>query len=154
VSRSLILAALALLAQGCRPEVAGLPEPAQRSAAAAGAGSAAATGTRLSFWGVGAPDRDGPAGGAAARLDGTLARLGGCLVVGTGSGVRVQPVFPAGKARWDEAAGTLIFAGRTYRPGERIILGGGGIASPADYAREVGVTIAPCPVRDLWAVIA
>jgi hypothetical protein len=68
--------------------------------------------------------------------------------------MRVQPVFPAGKAGWDDASGTLSFAGRTYRIGERIVLGGGGVASPSAYAREAGVEIVPCEERDLWAVVA
>ncbi len=111
-------------------------------------------GMRLSFWGVGAPAADGPVGGAAARLEGVLSRLGGCLVVIPGNGVRIHPVFPAGKARWDEASETLSFAGRTYRPGDRITLGGGGVSSPPAYAREAGVAITPCTVSDLWVVIA
>jgi hypothetical protein len=83
-----------------------------------------------------------------------LERLGGCLVVSAGNGLSVHPVFPAGKAAWDEASGMLRFAGRGYRPGERIVLGGGGIGSPSAYAQEPGVAIAPCAVRRLWAVIA
>ncbi|MET0399662.1 MAG: hypothetical protein ABW277_22940 [Longimicrobiaceae bacterium] len=75
-------------------------------------------------------------------------------MVATDGGVRVQPVFPAGKARWDPATGTLSFAGRQYRPGDRITLGGGGVASPSAYRREAGVEIAPCEVSNLWVVIA
>ena len=111
-------------------------------------------GVRLSYWGVGIP-RQGPgAGGAAARHEGILSRMGDCLVVTAGNGRPIHPVFPSGKAVWDEASGTLRFAGRTYRPGDRIAFGGGGITSPSAYAREAGVEIAPCAVRDLWAVIA
>ncbi|HYW15567.1 MAG TPA: hypothetical protein VE891_05370 [Allosphingosinicella sp.] len=113
-----------------------------------------ATGIRLSYRGVGAPSRQGPVGGAAALFSGVLSRLGGCLVVTAPNGVRVQPVFPAGKAVWNESSGTLRFAGKTYRPGDRILLGGGGITSPSAYARETGVKIATCPERNLWAVVA
>ncbi|HEX9948051.1 MAG TPA: hypothetical protein VGA98_10970 [Allosphingosinicella sp.] len=120
-----------------------MPEPARPKSA-----------TRLSYWGVGAPPRQGPLGGAAARLEGILSRLGGCLVVTLGNGRAVHPVFPSGKATWDEASGTLRFEGKIYRPGDRIILGGGGITSPSAYARESGVEIAPCPEENLWAVIA
>ncbi len=109
---------------------------------------------RLSHWGVGMPPSDGPVGGATARIDGVLSRVGGCLVVDSDGGVRVHPVFPAGKARWDPATGTLSFAGRAYRPGDRITLGGGGVASPSAYGREAGVEIAPCEISDLWVVIA
>jgi hypothetical protein len=97
---------------------------------------------------------DGPVGGAAARIDGVLSQVRGCLVVESDGGVRVHPVFPAGKARWNPATGTLSFAGRLYRPGDRITLGGGGIASPSAYRREAGVEIAPCEVSGLWVVIA
>jgi hypothetical protein len=113
-----------------------------------------ASGIRLSFRGVGAPPPQGPVGGAAGRLGGVLSRLGDCLVVTAPNGIRVQPVFPAGKAVWDESAGALIFAGRTYRPGDSIEFGGGGIASPSAYAREPGVEIAPCAESKVWAVIA
>lgn len=113
-----------------------------------------ASGTRLSYRGVGLPPSRGAVGGAAARFGGVLSRLDGCLVVTAPNGIRVQPVFPAGKAVWDEASGTLRFAGKTYRPGDRIVLGGGGIGSRSAYALEAGVEIAPCGVSDLWAVIA
>ena len=113
-----------------------------------------AGGTRLSYRAVGVAPRQGAAGGAAARLSGVLSRVDGCLVVTAPNGIRVQPVFPAGKAVWDEASGALIFQGKTYRPGDRIDLGGGGITSPSAYARQPGVEIAPCPESNLWAVIA
>jgi hypothetical protein len=100
------------------------------------------------------PPADGPVGGAAARIDGVLSRVGGCLVVDSDGGVRVHPVFPAGKARWNPATGTLSFEGREYRPGDRITLGGGGVASSSAYRREAGVEIAPCEISDLWVVIA
>ena len=108
--------------------------------------------TRLSYWGVGIAREPGPVGGAAARFDGVLSRLGGCLIVTAPNGIRVQPVFPAGKARWDEAAGTLSYGGRQYRLGDTITLGGGGVASPSTYSDEPGVRIADCPVSELFAV--
>ncbi len=158
MSRNLIVAALAVLAQGCQQTEQGLGNVPQ---ATASQGQLAmpnsvppAIGTRLSYRRVGVPPRQGAAGGAAALFSGVLSRLGGCLVVTAPNGVRVQPVFPAGKAVWDQASGTLRFAGKTYRPGDRILLGGGGITSPSAYARETGVEIAPCPESDVWAVIA
>jgi hypothetical protein len=45
-------------------------------------------------------------------------------------------------------------AGRLYRLGDRITLGGGGVALPSTYRREAGVEIVPCEVSDLWVVIA
>jgi hypothetical protein len=156
LSRNLILAALALLAQGCQQPEQGLGNIPQATATESQDSMPEAdsptTGTRLSFWGVGL-SQDGPVGGAAARLEGVLSRLDGCLVVTASNGRRVQPVFPAGKARWDEAAGTLSFAGRLYRTGDRIALGGGGVSSPSAYAREAGVRLADCPVAELFAVV-
>jgi hypothetical protein len=156
LSRNLTLAAFALLAHGCQQpgqELGNRPQaPLQQEQAAMPEPEQATTGMRLSYWGVGMPPPVGPVGGAAARLDGTLSRLGDCLIVIPGNGMRIQPVFPTGKARWNAAAGTLSFAGREYRPGDRITLGGGG-AAPA-FRGESGVEIAPCEVSDLWVVIA
>jgi hypothetical protein len=112
------------------------------------------SGTRLSYWGVGALPRQGLAGGAAGRFGGLLSRLGGCLVVTAPNGIQVQPVFPAGKAVWDEASGTLSFQGRSYRPGDSIDFGGGTVSSPSAYARQTGVELAPCAVSKIWSVIA
>jgi len=158
LSRNLALIALAALVQGCqRPE----PEPRNSPGPPLEQGQAATpeqdretTEVRLSYWGVGMAPPDGPVGGAAARIDGVLARVRGCLVVDPDGGARLHPVFPAGKARWDPATGALSFAGRLYRLGDRITLGGGGVASRSAYSREAGVEIAPCEVSDLWVVIA
>lgn len=156
MSRNLLVAALAVLAQGCQEPEQGLGNIPQATAPQGQETMPEPgwpmSGTSLSFWGVGIPS-EGPVGGAAARLDGVLSSLGGCLIVTAPNGKRVQPVFPAGKASWDESAETLSFGGRTYRPGDRIALGGGGVASPSAYAREPGVRIADCPVADLFAVV-
>jgi hypothetical protein len=156
LSRSLTLAAFAVLAQGCEhpeQELGSRPEaPLQQEQVAMPEPERATTGMRLSYWGVGLPPPVGPVGGAAARLDGILSRRDGCLVVDLGEGRALHPVFPAGKAVWDEASGTLRLAGKSYRPGDRITLGGGG-AAPA-FRGESGVEIAPCEVSDLWVVIA
>jgi hypothetical protein len=158
LSRNLALIALATLMQGCQqpePEPRTQPSLAIEQGRAAGPeGDRETAELRLSHWGVGMPSSDGPVGGAAARIDGVLSQVGGCLVVDSDGGVRVHPVFPAGKARWNPATGTLSFAGRVYRPGDRITLGGGGVASPSAYRREAGVEIAPCEIRDLWVAIS
>jgi hypothetical protein len=109
---------------------------------------------RLSFWGVGMAPTDGAVGGAAARIDGVLSRVRGCLAVDSNGGHQLHPVFPAGKAQWNPGTGTLSFAGKLYRLGDRITLGGGGVASPSAYRREAGVEVVPCEVSDLWVVIA
>ena len=158
MSRNFTLAALAVLAQGCQQQEQGLGNIPQASASQ---GQEAmpepvppASGTRLSYWGVGVSPPQGQDGGAAARLDGILERLDGCLVVNLGNGRAVHPVFPAGKAVWDEASGTLRLAGKTFRPGHPITLGGGGITSTSAFLRETGVVIAPCPVSNYWVVVA
>jgi hypothetical protein len=158
LSRNLLLASLAVCAQGCQQPEHGLGDFPQ---AAAPQGQEAmpkpgqpTAGIRLSYWGVGVPPPKGPVGGAAARLEGVLSRLGGCIVVTPGNGRPVHPVFPAGKAQWDEASGTLRLAGKTYRAGDRIVLGGGGITSPSVFLRESGVQVVSCPVNDYWVVIA
>lgn len=149
MSRNLALIALAALTQGCQQ-----PEPDPRTSPGPPLEQERAAEIRLSHWGVGTPLSDGPVGGATARIDGVLSRVGGCLVVDSDGGVRTHPVFPAGKAQWNPATGTLSFAGRLYRPGDPITLGGGGVASPSAYRREAGVEIAPCEISDLWVVIA
>ena len=108
--------------------------------------------TRLSYWGVGMQGDRGTVGGAAARLEGILSLAGNCLVVTTASGSKAQPVFPAGRARWDSSARVLEYGGKTYRLGESITLGGGGVGSPAGFAQEAGVQIADCEIRDLFVV--
>jgi len=144
--------------QGCQqpePEPRNSPAPPPEQGQAATPEREGETSeVRLSYRGVGMAPPKGPVGGAAALINGVLLRVRGCLVVETGGGVRVQPVFPAGKAQWNAATGTLIFEGREYRPGDRITLGGGGVTSPSAYRREAGVEIAPCEVSRLWAVIA
>jgi hypothetical protein len=158
MSRNLALIALATLMQGCQQPEA---EPRNSSSPPLEQGQAATperdretTEIRLSYWGVGMAPSDGPVGGAAARVDGVLSRVRGCLVIDVDGGLRLHPVFPAGKARWNPATGTLSFAGRLYRLGDRITVGGGGVALPSTYRREAGVEIAPCEVTDLWVVIA
>jgi hypothetical protein len=158
LSRNLVLIALAALMQGCQqpaPEPRNSPgPPLEQGQAATPEREGETTEVRLSYWGVGMAPPDGPVGGAAARIDGVLSRVGGCLVVDPDGGLPLHPVFPTGKARWDPATGTLSLAGRLYRPGDRITLGGGGVASPSAYRSEAGVEIAPCDVSDLWVVIA
>jgi hypothetical protein len=157
LSRNYALIALATLLQGCQQ-----PEPEQRNSpgppleqgqAATPERDRETTEIRLSYWGIAMALSDGPVGGATARIDGILSRVRGCLVVDSDGGVRLHPVFPAGKARWNPATGTLSFAGKLYRLGDRITLGGG-VASPSAYPREAGVEVAPCEVSDLWVVIA
>ncbi|MEA3009580.1 MAG: hypothetical protein QOJ91_1272 [Sphingomonadales bacterium] len=158
MSRNLTIAALAILAQVCQQPEQGLGNFPQATASqgreAMSEPEPPTAGTRLSFWGLGAPAGEGPVGGAAARLDGILSRLGGCLVVTPGNGRAVHPVFPAGRAAWDERSQTLRLAGKAYRPGNRITLGGGAVDSPSDLRREAGVELAPCPVADYWVVVA
>jgi hypothetical protein len=158
LSRNLALIALATLMQGCQqtePEPRNSPSPPlEQGQAATPEQDRETTEIRLSYWGVGMAPLDGPVGGAMARIDGVLSRVRGCLVVDYDGGVRLHPVFPADKAQWNPATGTLSFAGRLYRLGDRITLGGGRVTSPSAYRREAGAEIAPCEVSELWVVIA
>jgi hypothetical protein len=158
LSRNLALIGLAVLLQGCQqpePEQRNSPvRPREQQRAAMPERDRGTAEIRLSYWGVGVTPSDEPVAGPAARFDGILSRVGGCLVVESDGGVPLHPVFPAGKAQWDPDTGTLGFAGRLYRLGDRITIGGGGVTSPSTYRREAGVEIAPCEVSDLWVVIA
>lgn len=98
------------------------------------------------------PRPGGVASSALARIDGTLAEKGGCLVIAGAGGAAVQPVFPEGKARWDAAAGSLVLGGRTYRLGSPITVGGGGVGDEAAFAAKAGVTIPPCAGASLFIV--
>lgn len=149
------LIALAALTQGCQrpePESRGAPNPPRGNQEGAGPLHRETGEIRLSRWGVGVPRPDGPVGGAAARIDGVLSRVGACLIVESEGGAKVHPVFPSDQVRWDATSGTLRFAGSTYRLGDRITLGGGGVASE-NFRRETGVEIAPCEISDVWVVI-
>jgi hypothetical protein len=108
---------------------------------------------RLSYHGIGV-DRSGrrAVGGATAILNGVLSRVGNCLVVTAPNGIRVQPFFLAGTERWDAASETLVMRGKNYRLGDRISLGGGGVAPSFDPGREPGVDIVECEVGELFAV--
>lgn len=63
------------------------------------------------------------AGGATAAASGRLAVRGRCLVLEAG-GERINLAFATAQTRWDSAAGALRIGERTFRPGERIEVGG------------------------------
>jgi hypothetical protein len=108
---------------------------------------------RLSYHGIGV-DRSGrrAVGGATAILNGVLSRVGNCLVVTAPNGIRVQPLFLAGTAKWDTASETLVYRGKNYRLGDRIAFGGGAVAPSFDPGREPGVDIVECEVGELFGV--
>ena len=150
--RCAALIVLAALSQGCQPPPDVENVPAARLEPNARAPAAIAPTVRLSVWGLTQPPPGGVEGGAAAWHEGVLSRLGNCLIV-TGGNRPIHPVFPARKVRWNEAEQSLTLAGKDYRLGDRIGLGGGG-AAPAFDRRSADVDIAPCAVGDLWVVIA
>lgn len=158
--RNLLLMALPVLVQGCQPPAAGTPDRAPVPALAPvldpGQARQLEDGipvvVSLSFWGVGVTRERGVVGGAASAFYGTLSQSGGCLIVTSGDGTKVQPVFPAGKAAWDATAQILTVGQKRYSLGERIMLGGGGVASAASYSRETGVQITKCEVSELFVV--
>lgn len=154
--RNLALVAFGGLALGCQASGKNLrpasPSALEQRQVVMSEAVQPATRMRLSYWGIGVSRPAGAIGGAAARIDGVLSRLGSCLIVAAGE-TRVHAVFPMTKARWDEGTGTLSFGGRNYRVGDRITLGGGG-ASPAIKDHPSDLDIAPCEVSRLWIVIA
>jgi hypothetical protein len=76
----------------------------------------------------------GPAVGA----PGVLEVDGVCLYLRAQDGTRTLPVFATASTRWDRATGTLEAAGKRFKPGDKVLLGGGPIATvPA------GVTVDP-----------
>lgn len=87
---------------------------------------------------------------AAARIDGTLSVVEGCLVIAGAS--LVQPVFAEGSARWDEGTQRLMYKGSAYRIGSTIVLGGGGITNAAEYLAQPGVSIPRCGTARLFVV--
>jgi hypothetical protein len=95
---------------------------------------------------------DGVAGSAGARLEGRLAARLGCLVVDVGGGRVFQPVFPAGRVRWEASSERLFIDGAAYRPGDRIALGGGGVGDRQGFARASGASIPQCGGAELFVV--
>jgi|GEM_PF-2409681 len=61
-------------------------------------------------------------GGDSARLEGTLAAVGGCLVVQAARTTLVS--FPEGQAR-STTDGTIMLFGKSYRLGDAVVFGGG-----------------------------
>lgn len=96
--------------------------------------------------------RGGVAGSALAMLEGRLVEREGCLVIEREGGLAVQPVFPEGSARWDDGARRLVFNGMSYRVGDRIRVGGGGIGDEAKYSARPGVSIPACRTESLFIV--
>jgi hypothetical protein len=149
-----MMAAIAALAPGCQQPAQDLRNKHQASREPGyGTVENRTMETRLSFRGIGV-DRSGrrTVGGATAILDGVLSRVGNCLIVTAPNGTRVQPVFLAGTATWDAEAETLVYRGKNYRLGDRISLGGGGVAPSSARGREPGVEIVDCEVNELFAV--
>lgn len=127
-------AALAAALGGCQPGVTpaeGEAEPAAPPPpVVVGPGPTASSEamTPLASYRRGVPE-SGVATSATALLTGTLALRDGCLVIDVDGGPTVQPVFPAGDARWDEAARRLAFGGAGYGLGDAVAVGGGGVTS-------------------------
>jgi hypothetical protein len=152
--RNLMMAAVAALTQGCQQPAQDLGNKPQASREPAyGTVENRTVETRLSFRGIGV-DRSGrrTVGGATAILDGVLSRVGNCLIVTAPNGIRVQPVFLAGTATWNAEAETLVLRGKNYRLGDRIRLGGGGVAPSSAHGHGPGVEIVDCEVDELFAV--
>lgn len=85
-----------------------------------------------------------------ARLSGTLALANGCVAIAAGDRMSLL-VFPEGAAAWDRSAGALAFAGREYRPGDRIEVGGSASGGPA-VAGLAGNAPPACSDLQRWYV--
>ena len=73
-----------------------------------------------------------PPGGMDALLEATLVLDDECITVEV-DGLVYLPVFPASSVRLEHD--TLLYAGRAYRSGETIALGGGEVSAPPPDAR-------------------
>ena len=157
--RNFMMAAVAALTQGCQQPARDLGNQPQASREPVYGTVENRTvqdrseETRLSYQGIWV-DRSGrrTVGGATAILDGVLSRVGNCLIVTAPNGIRVQPLFLAGTARWDAEAETLVYRGKNYRLGDRIALGGGAVAPSFATGHEPGVDVVECEVGELFAV--
>ncbi len=61
-------------------------------------------------------------GGNSALLEGVVRVVGGCFLVETDLGERYLPYFPEDEVEWSDEG--LRYAGRTYREGDAVALGG------------------------------
>jgi hypothetical protein len=95
-----------------------------------------------------------PANADAARWEGVLGLKGRCLVItGDGSAAAFAvPVFPEGRAQWDNEARVLTFNGKRYAIGDRIVVGGSfnnlgrpGLPAIRDLSPD-------CPGDSVWLV--
>ena len=140
---------MALLAAGaCAAPAADEEDPAgaNRPAAEGEATPGDATTVRLARL----PDSEG---GDAATTAGTLEAEGSCLYLRTVAGPRYLIASTMPGARWDAEAGALVVPGAgggTFRPGERVSLGG----SEAKAATLTGLWVEPpgerCDTGRVW----
>lgn len=90
---------------------------------------------------------------AADRLEGTLGRVGDCLVVTIGASTNgFIPLFPEGRVRWDSDRNSLILNGRSYKIGDSVDFGGGSLGRDAKTIEITGEIPLECPKMNYWMV--
>jgi hypothetical protein len=97
---------------------------------------------------------NGEFSGATALVSGTVSVQQGCLLVATGDGRFVLPVFPLDAVRWDNTNRVLVFKNKNYRDGDPITLGGGGIQRSSVFTQDPANTIPQCGNVGLFVVSA
>lgn len=92
------------------------------------------------------------ASGALALMTGEMKIQGSCVLVALDNGALLQPVFPAGRAKWDADKQTLLFNNKSYKNGSTITLGGGGVPDDSSFRMKAGSNIPECPDAKLFVV--
>ncbi|HEX9966046.1 MAG TPA: hypothetical protein VGB04_13805 [Allosphingosinicella sp.] len=88
----------------------------------------------------------------AGLVAGTLGVRRNCLVVVGATGVTTLPIFREGSFGWDPAAGTLRFAGRAYRLGDKLTLPGGNMPKRSPFVADHRAVIDRCGAADVFIV--
>lgn len=152
VAKKLILLPL-LFAAACRgPAAREAPSASTRQEGAASEGAAGGTATEVRL----ARLPDSRLGDAAA-VAGVLRVEGACLYLDAAGSARYLIAFTIPGARWDAVSESLVVpSGRTeasaatYRPGERVTLGGSEARAATLSGQWVEPPAAACDVRRIW----
>lgn len=95
--------------------------------------------------------KDGVSASALARITGKLQLQDNCLVVVSSDGRALQPVFGRNTVEWDSASQQLNYNRRTYRMGDAIVLGGGGVSLKRDALPD-NWAVPQCRDAEMFAV--
>lgn len=89
--------------------------------------------------------------GPAAALPGRLELDGRCLYLRLADGSRVLPAFQMEGLGWNRSAGVLEWRGRTFRPGDRVELGGAFERGSSAILPWRQAPAAECDASRIWA---